>query len=760
MKDKCKKVGIIIHDYARDNMLPLIFVLSAVINGFILRAFTVKFEYNQIKPLLADIGMCLFIGSLAVFIKKPKRQFIFLLVLTIILDVICAGNSIYYTNFRSFMSISMLSTASQLGGVMDAVTKNIMEIKDLTFLWSIPAIIVSYILIKKKTKGYTNQNKEKKHRRLAGLATFVLSLCFLGIAATLMTGTDYSRLQKQWNREYVLATFGVYTYHVSDAVSCANAQLNMMFGYSDSEELFNKFYDNKAVEDVNAQVKKNKYSNMFAGKNLIFIHAESVQGFTLDTYINGEPLTPTINKLAKEGIYFTNFYAQESVGTTSDTEFTLSTSLMPASSGTVAINYWDRDYTTTQKLLKSMGYYVFSMHGNNGSYWNRLNVHKSYGYDKFYNSTTDFKVDETIGLGLSDKSMFRQAIPMIKEIAQKNKNWMGEILMLTNHTPFTDIERVSDYKVDFKYKKYNEKTGLYDEVSAPFLEGRKLGSYFKSVHYADEAIKQFLDDMDKEGMLDNAVVILYGDHDAKIKEEEFEYYYNYDPFNDKVLSSGDPGYIPVDPFCYNINRKVPLIIWSKDGGYEPKEIDKVMGMYDVQPTVGNMMGFENKYALGHDIFSIDEKEDNVVIFPNGNYITDKVYYDSQKDAYFDLEGYRNVAKFASCNQIFKEEPSPLYNEKIKNKYKVAADAEYSEEVLQKRRNNERVDRQYIKKYCDYADERIDISNAIIYFDMINKTEEGFADKSKKTTPNSAAQGDSETLFSPPSTRKDRYLYAV
>ena len=53
-----------------------------------------------------------------------------------------------------------------------------------------------------------------------------------------------------------------------------------------------------------------------------------------------------------------------------------------------------------------------------------------------------------------------------------------------------------------------------------------------------------------------------------------------------------------------------------------------------------------------------------------------------------------------------------------------------------------------------------VTGRIIYFDMINKTEEGFADKSKKTAPNSAAQGDSETLFSPPSTRKDRYLYAV
>ena len=757
MKGKLKSFRNVLHDYAKNNMLAMVFVLSSVINAFLLRAFTVKFNYNQIKPLLADIGMCMIFAAISMLFKKRKGQFVFLLVLTIVFAIISAGNSIYYTNFRSFMSISLLSTASQLGGVMDAVTKNIMEIKDLTFLWSIAAFIAVYVMIKKRTKDYTTQVREKKQRRKTGWATFGVGIAFLGVCAVILTGTDYSRLRKQWNREYVMATFGLYTYHISDAVSCANAQLNIMFGYDESEDLFNKFYDNRSVEEVSAQIKKNKYSNMFAGKNLIVIHAESIQGFTLGTYINGQPLTPNINKLAKEGLYFTNFYAQEGVGTTSDTEFTFASSLMPASSGTVAINYWDRDYTTIQKMLKQQGYYPFSMHGNNGSYWNRLNVHKSYGYEKFYNSSTDFDVDETIGLGLSDKSMFRQAIPKIKEIDKAHDKWMGTFLMLTNHTPFTDIERVSDFKVDFKYKKYNDQTGLYDEVSAPFLEGRKLGSYFKSVHYADEALGQFFSDLDKEGLLDGAVVLLYGDHDAKIKEEEFEYYYNYDPFNDKTLSESDPGYIPVDPFYYNINRKVPLIIWSKDGGYEPQTFDKTIGMYDIQPTLGNMMGFENKYALGHDYFSIKENEENVVIFPNGNYSTDTVYYDSQKDTYFDKTGYRNVALYASCNQIFKDEPSPLYTDKIQNTYKTAEDTEFGKTAAESHKNNGKVDEVYIKKYSDYADERIKISNAIIYFDMIKKSSDGF---SGSDNPTGMRSNGSDQLFMPPSGKKDKYQLAV
>ena len=68
---------------------------------------------------------------------------------------------------------------------------------------------------------------------------------------------------------------------------------------------------------------------------------ESIQSFLMDLNFNGTEVTPTINKLAKEGIYFSKFYPQISVGTSSDTEFTLLTGLMPSSSGTVFVNYFD-----------------------------------------------------------------------------------------------------------------------------------------------------------------------------------------------------------------------------------------------------------------------------------------------------------------------------------------------------------------------------------------------------------------------------------
>lgn len=747
MKEKLRTLGAKAKIYISRNLLFLTFVVSSVINSFLLRVMTVGFTYNFVKPLLADIAVCLFFGLFG-FCFRPKRRFPYFLSVTIFFVILSAGNSIYYTNFRSFLSVSLISTASQLGGVMGAVT-NLIKPKHFVFLWSIAAMITVYVLIRKKKPDYFKEVEELHLSRRDALSSLAAAMCFLGVFAATLTGTDVSRLAKQWNREYVLGTFGLYTYQLSDTVTCIHSKVNMMLGYEDKQQAFTEFYNDKSREDTDE--KANEYTDIFKGKNVLVIHAESIQQYLMDTYINGEPLTPNIRKLASEGLYFSNFYAQESVGTSSDSEFTFASSLMPASSGTVAINYWDRDYTTTQSMLRDKGYYVFSMHGNNGSYWNRLNLHASLGYDKLYNYSNDFVLDEMIGLGLSDKSFFRQAVPKIKSISKEHKNFYGTLIMLTNHTPFTDIERVSDYKVDFRYRYTDPETGVTEQRTAPFLEGTKLGSYFKSAHYADEAIGQLLADLENEGLLDNTVIVLYGDHDAKIQEDQYEYYFNYDPFTETVLSEGDEGYIPVDNFCYNINRKVPFIIWSKDLK-QPKEITRVMGMYDVQPTLGNMFGYSNSYALGHDIFSYKDGEENVVIFPNCNFVTDTVYYNNQNGSYFDVRGYENVFKHASCNQIYKDAPDPIYTG-LSGGYRRTVAGAYSAESIASRVNNGAASQDYLTKYVSYAEERINISNAIVYYDMINKTESEWAGEAP-------AGSGRDSVFAPPDPDARERLIAV
>lgn len=739
IKDIFIKIKNKVIKYLKSNILFLTYVILMLLNATVLRFFTVK-NYLSIKPMLADIAVILIIGLFGYFIK-PRRRFVYYIIWISLFSILSMANSIYYTNYKSFISVSLLSTASQLGGVFDAVTENILEVKDLIFLLSILIYVAVYIVLRKKKTYFESVEKSSRSPKKTARNTLFTGLAFAILFSTTLTKTDVSRLSNSWNREYVLSAFGLYTYTFSDIVTSTRAQLNVLFGEKESADAFHAFYDDKDEADPVSD--DNAYTDIFKGKNIIVIHAESIQQFTLDTKINGEEVTPNINKLAREGIYFSNYYAQESVGTSSDSEFTFSTSLMPASSGTVAINYCDRTYVSTQKLLKEQGYYTFSMHGNNGSYWNRLNLHESLGYDKFYNYTTDYDIDETIGLGLSDKSFFKQSTDIIKQISKEHDKFYGTMIMLTNHTPFTDIENYSDFEVDFKYQKYNEETGKYEEVSEPFLEGTKLGSYLKSVHYADEAIGELINELNSNGLLENTVIVLYGDHDAKIKESEYEYYLNYDPYTNTVLSDGDEGYIPVDEYCYNINRRVPFIIWTKDHKeYEPVEVTTVAGMYDALPTLGNMFGFNNEYALGHDLFSSYAK-DNIVVFPNANFITNKIYYSNSKQEYFDLEKYKNMITSVSCNQIY-DYSNGLPKIKDSSEFLNANRTNYSYESLMERYNDNSVDEAYIQERSEYAETRMNISSSIIFHDMIAKSQEADTSDGAEGTSKTTGKGEQNT----------------
>ena len=95
----------------------------------------------------------------------------------------------------------------------------------------------------------------------------------------------------------------------------------------------------------------NEYTNIFEGKNVIVIHGESMMTNTIGLTFNGVEVTPTLNKLSSEGMYFSNFYSQVSVGTSSDSELTYNTTLMPTKSGTAFVSYSDKTYISTPKLL-------------------------------------------------------------------------------------------------------------------------------------------------------------------------------------------------------------------------------------------------------------------------------------------------------------------------------------------------------------------------------------------------------------------------
>ena len=641
--------------YFKHNRLFLSYLLLSFINCFLVRYLTVG-NLNNYKTLFIDLSVNAILGSF-VYLFKVNKQYYYLAILMFLNTFVCTVNAIYYSWYSSFASFSLLSALGQVGEVGDAV---LAKLKVIYFIYLIPFGLFIYINSRLNKKDYFSYMRKIEKGKIMFVSTLVISTILLGLNMAMVSKGSYSSLQKQWNRESIVKSFGIVIYQGNDLFQTSYSKMNSLFGYDEAARKFVDYYNNREVEESD-----NKYTGMFEGKNVIMMHLESMMTFFVDLKINGVEITPNLNKLTKEGLYFSSFYPEISVGTSSDTEFTVNTSLLPVSSGTVFVSYYNREYVSLEKLLSDKGYYTFSMHGNKASMWNRNKMHPSLGYKDMY-FEDKYNIDEVVGLGLSDHSFYNQIMPILTDIENKNTNYMGTIITLSNHTPFNDLEHYPELDLTYKTTKLNEETGVEEEVVYDYLEGTKRGNYIKSAHYADMALGEFFDSINNSDIMKNTVFVMYGDHDAKLNRSEFDRYYNYNFETGEIKSSDDPTYINYDYYQNELNRKTPLIIWSKNKKLRT-EIKYPMGMIDVLPTISNMLGIKNIFALGHDIF--ETKNDNIVPFPNGNYLTKKVYYNASKEEYMPL-------------------------------------------------TNEPIDENYIKECKDYTENIIELSNDIIVYDLI------------------------------------------
>lgn len=660
LKNNLIKLKDNLFNFIKYNRLFLSYVILSFISCFLLRALTIGNPWD-IKANVFDITVIMLFGSLAYFIK-PKKQYILFISLLCFYTILNIVNSVYYAFFNSFASFSLLASMGQTAEVTDAVFE---KLKVINFVYLIMPIIFIFInkYLKKKKYFDVVEKIEVGKKLFTGVA--IVAGIFLFINISTLSGKDLSRFSKQWNREYVVSRFGIIVYQGNDLVQTIKSKVSSMFGYEEAAKNFSDYY-----KENTRPVSKNKYTNKYKDYNVIVIHMESIMNFLIGLKINGEYVTPNLNKLVNESMYFDNFYPQVSVGTSSDTEFTFNTSLMPVQSGTVFVSYYNRNYVTLEKLLSEKSYYTFSMHGNKASMWNRSKMHMSLGYKDFY-SEEYYNVDEVVGLGLSDKSFFTQSESLIRQIndmvkdSDEYKNYMGTIITLSNHTPFDDESLKNTFDVTYHTGKLDENG---KEIVYDYLENTTMGNYIKSAHYADKCLGEFIDYVKKHDEYNKTLFVLYGDHAAQLSKKQFENFVNYDFATGQQKLDTDPTYINYDYYENELFKKTPLIFYTKDNSLKGT-VSYPIGMIDVLPTIGNMLGIYNKYALGHDIFEIKNK--NTVVFPNGNFLTNKVYY---------------------------------YNSK--NEMKV-----FSSETL---------DANYINEHKQYTEKILEISNDIIVYDLIEK----------------------------------------
>ncbi|MBS5951954.1 MAG: sulfatase-like hydrolase/transferase, partial [Clostridium sp.] len=267
-------------------------------------------------------------------------------------------------------------------------------------------------------------------------------------------------------------------------------------------------------------------------------------------------------------------YEQVNEGTSSDADLMINTSMFPVRRGSTFFRYPGNTYNSLPNLLEEKNYSTIAIHPDKGSFWNYVNGLTGIGFDKFVDFFSFDENSEMLGLGISDESYFTQVVPMIKELKEP---YYAFTVTLTNHGPFDSIPE--EKKV----------LGLDEE-----LDKNEMGGYFESVKYTDTQIGEFLKKLDSEGLLDNTVVVIEGDHTGVHK------YYN---SSVEKLSNKEDWYLD------NGHHTVPFIIWSKDMT-EGKTFDVKGGQVDIMPTLLYLLGVENeKYintALGRNLLNTNK----------------------------------------------------------------------------------------------------------------------------------------------------------
>lgn len=349
------------------------------------------------------------------------------------------------------------------------------------------------------------------------------------------------------------------------------------------------------LKDIKKSLKP-KYFGIAKDKNLIVIQLESIQSFPLGLTVSEQEITPNLNKLANNSLFFSHFYSQIGQGSTSDAEFAVNTSIYPLENGAVTSLYKNKDFPGLPKLLKTAGYRSLTFHANKDTFWNRYKIYPSLGFDKYY-ALDFFGQHDLIDMGPSDEYFFQRSIPVLVEQNRQNQKFYANFVTLTSHHPFI----IPD--------------GRTELILPTDLERTLLGNYLNAANYVDKALGEFFNYLKRDGLWDNSVIVIYGDHfgltPTSLKQEGKEQFW-------KLLGKE---YDYLDMF------NVPLII--RVPGINHQSINLVGGQVDILPTLTNLFGISSSDSIyfGKDLLNNDANLIGIRYFlPEGSFVNNEELY--------------------------------------------------------------------------------------------------------------------------------------
>lgn len=542
----------------------------------------ILYEKCTFKCIFVYLAITLIFYSFGYLLSKNK-QIIYYVVLDVLYSTLLIGDLWYYRVNNDFLGLKNIF----FRGTFNPMGESLLNFKPIDLIFVIDIVfIIAYILIRK-----LRNNEEKKSWK----CWFVIRYCisFLAIAFFLIDvlsihGWSYSMFTTRWTTIMSSRATGPMGYHVIEATKTINKVLTSKAPKNEKADV------DKWLENNKEDIEPNEYAGVFKGKNVLFLQIESLENFVINKKTNGKEITPFLNKLTREGLYFNNIYQQNNAGNSIDCDFMVNTSVYPLGGSTItALNYGEKVYSNSlPRILKSEGYETITTHAeeNNSFNWNEL--HKNgFGVDKLWD-ITKYNYDETVGYGLSDRSFYRQVADKLKN---ESEPFFLQMPTLSNHGPF---------EIDKIYRTLN---------LPPDVDQSYLGGYFESVAYSDRQIEMMFNKLDNEGLLDNTVVVIYGDHSGVHK------YYN-----DEIQNLNYE-----DGWWKEYDQKIPLIIYSK--GVKPKTIEAAGGQVDILPTVSYLMGIDKeKYentSMGRVLINTNR---NATVI-KGNEIVGEVSSEEEKE---------------------------------------------------------------------------------------------------------------------------------
>lgn len=336
------------------------------------------------------------------------------------------------------------------------------------------------------------------------------------------------------------------------------------------------------------------FAGLAKGRDLIVIQVEALQGFVVGREVDGRPVTPRLNALAREMASFPAIFVQTSAGGTSDAELLTQASLYPREQGAAFILHAQDAYASLPQVLRGAGYTTAVMHANTGSFWNRDAMYGALGIDHYFHAGR-YAMDDQTAIGLSDASFFRQSRALLATLPRPRA---ATLITLTSHYPFKEA-------------------GPRFQWTPTALPDTMVRRYLGHIAYTDAALGRFVDDLKADGTWDRSVVVIFGDHNAI-------------PFHQRQALFGLVGSAGASPWDWATLQRVPLLIHAPGlpAGVHPV----VGGQIDVAPTVANLLGVRMPAAFGRDLLNADA---GFAAFRNGSAVDDRLYWHADSQSAWD-----------------------------------------------------------------------------------------------------------------------------